>query len=205
MARTPASGCFEFTAGVFLVYLLGGAAIALGPGQLLLSLVPRPDHEDRAVLEIIAGVAMLIAAFVLWRHRDRLSTPADEADQRPTEVERAARRDDHRDRAADRVPVLRRDRGDRRLGLRTPRQVFLLVAVQRLLRAAAGRDRGAADVLARPRAGALLGTRLAPGAVAGVRRVAVLAGLFVILLGTAYLADSRFSQLLRHFPPFLHP
>ena len=64
----------QFTIGVFLVYFVGGAAIAIGPGQLLLSLVPRPDHEDRAVLEIVAGGAMMIASFFLWRHRDRLAS-----------------------------------------------------------------------------------------------------------------------------------
>ena len=63
----------EFTLAVFLVYLLGGAAIALGPGQLLLSLFPRPDHEDRQVLEVIAGAVMLAAGALLWRHRERLS------------------------------------------------------------------------------------------------------------------------------------
>jgi cytochrome c biogenesis protein CcdA len=63
----------EFTFGVFAVYLLGGLAIALGPGQLVLSLVPHPDKEDRYVLEIIAGVAMLAAAVFVWAYRDRLS------------------------------------------------------------------------------------------------------------------------------------
>jgi len=63
----------QFTVGVFLVYFLGGALIALGPGQLVLSIVPKPDREDREVLEIVAGVAMLIAAGLLWRHRDRLA------------------------------------------------------------------------------------------------------------------------------------
>jgi cytochrome c biogenesis protein CcdA len=63
----------EFTAGVFLVYLAGGAAIALGPGQLLLALVPKPGADARHILEIIAGAAMLVAAVLLWRHRNRLS------------------------------------------------------------------------------------------------------------------------------------
>jgi cytochrome c biogenesis protein CcdA len=63
----------EFTIGVFAVYFVGGAVIALGPGQLLLSLVPKPDAEDRFILEIVAGAAMLVAAAWLWRHRDRLS------------------------------------------------------------------------------------------------------------------------------------
>jgi cytochrome c biogenesis protein CcdA len=63
----------EFTVGVFAVYLLGGLAIALGPGQLILSLVPHPDREDRYVLEIVAGAAMLTAATFLWGYRDRLA------------------------------------------------------------------------------------------------------------------------------------
>jgi cytochrome c biogenesis protein CcdA len=63
----------QYTLGVFLVYFAGGALIALGPGQLLLSLVPKPDSEDRHVIELIAGAAMLMAAALLWRHRDRLS------------------------------------------------------------------------------------------------------------------------------------
>jgi cytochrome c biogenesis protein CcdA len=75
----PRERVVEFTIGVFLVYFVGGAAIALGPGQLLLSLIPHPDHEDRAVIEIVVGAAMLLAAVWLWRHRERLS------DRRPPE------------------------------------------------------------------------------------------------------------------------
>jgi cytochrome c biogenesis protein CcdA len=69
----PRQRVAEFTLGVFLVYLIGGAVIALGPGQLLLSLVPKPDSEDRHVLECIAGAAMLVAAAMLWRNRDSLA------------------------------------------------------------------------------------------------------------------------------------
>ena len=63
----------RFTAGVFAVYLAGGAIIALGPGQLLLSLIPSPTHDVRFLLETLAGVAMLTAAAFLWSYRDRLS------------------------------------------------------------------------------------------------------------------------------------
>src|SRR5437764_12348623 len=63
----------EFTLAVFAVYFLGGAAIALGPGQLLLSLVPHPKHTVRYVIEVIAGAALLVGAIVLWRYRQRLS------------------------------------------------------------------------------------------------------------------------------------
>jgi cytochrome c biogenesis protein CcdA len=69
----PGRRVVEFTVGVFAVYLLGGALIALGPGQLLLSLVPRPDAEDRQVIEIIVGAAMILAGALLWRHRQRLA------------------------------------------------------------------------------------------------------------------------------------
>jgi cytochrome c biogenesis protein CcdA len=63
----------EFTLGVFAVYFIGGAAVALGPGELLLSLVPHPSHTTRYVLEIVAGVAMIVAAGLLWFNRQRLA------------------------------------------------------------------------------------------------------------------------------------
>lgn len=62
----------RFTAGVFAVYLVGGLAIALGPGELLLSLIPHPGQHLSYVLEIVAGVAMLTSAAFLWGYRDRL-------------------------------------------------------------------------------------------------------------------------------------
>jgi cytochrome c biogenesis protein CcdA len=63
----------EFTIGVFLVYFIGGLAIALGPGQLILSLVPRPSHRVTHLIEIGVGVAMIGAAALLWRHRTDLA------------------------------------------------------------------------------------------------------------------------------------
>lgn len=63
----------EFTLGVFLVYLTGGAAVALGPGQLVLSLLPKPHHEARSVLEIVVGFAMIVAGMLLWRKRVSLA------------------------------------------------------------------------------------------------------------------------------------
>jgi cytochrome c biogenesis protein CcdA len=58
---------------VFGVYFLGGAAIALGPGQLLLSLIPHPSHTAQHIIELVVGVALLVAAVVLWRWRRRLT------------------------------------------------------------------------------------------------------------------------------------
>ncbi|MEO8968482.1 MAG: GAP family protein [Solirubrobacteraceae bacterium] len=62
----------EFTLGVFAVYFLGGVAVALGPGQVVLALIPHPGRHLSYALEIVAGVAMLIAAAFLWGYRDRL-------------------------------------------------------------------------------------------------------------------------------------
>jgi cytochrome c biogenesis protein CcdA len=63
----------EFTLGVFVVYLLGGLLIVLGPGELIVDLVARPGHTARHVIEIIAGAAMVIASGVLWRKRHALA------------------------------------------------------------------------------------------------------------------------------------
>jgi cytochrome c biogenesis protein CcdA len=63
----------EFTLAVFAVYLLGGLAIALGPGELLLTLIPRPGRHLSYLLETVAGGAMLAAAAFLWGYRARLA------------------------------------------------------------------------------------------------------------------------------------
>ncbi len=70
----PRERVTEFALGVFVVYMVGGIAIALGPGQLLLSLVPHPHHEVAYTIEVVIGVAMIAAAVYLWRNRERLSS-----------------------------------------------------------------------------------------------------------------------------------
>jgi cytochrome c biogenesis protein CcdA len=63
----------EFTAGVFAVYFLGGAAIALGAGALIRPLIPHPHHHIANIVEVTVGVAMLVVAGMLWRHRHQLA------------------------------------------------------------------------------------------------------------------------------------
>ena len=63
----------EFTIAVFLVYLVGGALIALGPGQLIRSLVPHPHRTLRQIAEIVAGMLLITAAAFLWFRRERLT------------------------------------------------------------------------------------------------------------------------------------
>jgi cytochrome c biogenesis protein CcdA len=69
----PRADLIQFTLAVFAVNLAGGAVIALGPGQALLALVPRPGHTARYIAETVAGVVMLIAAVLLWQRRKRLA------------------------------------------------------------------------------------------------------------------------------------
>ncbi len=69
----PRRQLLEFTLAVFVVYLVGGLVIALGPGQLLLSLIPHPGRRLSYVLEVLAGVAMVSASVFLWGHRHGLS------------------------------------------------------------------------------------------------------------------------------------
>lgn len=62
----------QFTFGVFAVNFVGGAVIALGPGQVILHLLPHPHATAKHILETVAGVVMLIAAGVLWGKRRSL-------------------------------------------------------------------------------------------------------------------------------------
>lgn len=197
----------RFTAGVFLVYLVGGLAIALGPGQLLLSLVPHPDHEDRAVIEIIVGGAMLVASFFLWRHRDRLSTrqakPINPQGKSSallgvtiTAIELPTA-----------FPYFAAIAAIVGSGYDIPRQVFLIVLfnvcfVLPLI--------GIVVLLTlRPDRAQQLLTTIRGWLVARwpalLASVALLAGLFVILLGVTWLASphGRLTRFLHHFP--LHP
>lgn len=81
----PRERVTEFTVGVFVVYFVGGAAIALGPGQLLLSFLPHPSHTTRYVIEVVAGVAILIAGVVLWFQRQQLG------DRDPPDISRGGK------------------------------------------------------------------------------------------------------------------
>jgi len=73
MGKQGRRGLLQFTLGVFAVNFLGGAVIALGPGEAVLALVPRPDATARYIGETVAGAVMLIAAAVLWRRRESLA------------------------------------------------------------------------------------------------------------------------------------
>jgi len=71
--KRPRRRVAEFTLAVFVVYLLGGALIALGPGQLIRSLAPHPHRTLRQIGEIVAGVILIVASVLVWRRRERLA------------------------------------------------------------------------------------------------------------------------------------
>ncbi len=79
----PRRSVLQFTGGFAAVSIVGGLVVALGPGQAILALVPKPDATTRYILETIAGVAMLVAAAVLWWRRERLAGKEASAESKP--------------------------------------------------------------------------------------------------------------------------
>ena len=105
----------QFTIGVFGVDLVVGLVLTIGPGRLLLGLVPHPQRTVRHVIELVAGLVLLIVAVALWRGRRSLARrelPMRSGGGR-LRVDRGSV--DRGGRAADRRPLFRGDRGDRRL------------------------------------------------------------------------------------------
>ncbi len=63
----------QFTVGVFGVNLSVGLVLAIGPGRLLLGLVPHPQGNVRHVIELVAGAVLVAAAVALWLGRRTLA------------------------------------------------------------------------------------------------------------------------------------
>jgi len=62
-----------FTIGVFSVNLAAGIALTLGPGRLLLGLIPHPQGTVRHAIELLAGVVLLAFSAALWLGRQNLA------------------------------------------------------------------------------------------------------------------------------------
>jgi cytochrome c biogenesis protein CcdA len=63
----------EFTIGVFAVNFLAGVLLTVGPGRLLLGLVPHPRGTVKHVIELVAGVALVALSAALWSGRRSLA------------------------------------------------------------------------------------------------------------------------------------
>jgi cytochrome c biogenesis protein CcdA len=72
-ARKRVMRVLQFTIGVLLVNLVVGLVLMIGPGRLLLGLVPHPQRTVRHVIELVAGVVLLVVAVALWRGRRSLA------------------------------------------------------------------------------------------------------------------------------------
>jgi len=66
-------GVASFTLGVFATYLIGGILLVLGPGQLLLAVIPHPHGTVKHVIQLAIGVGALLVALGVWRERHRVS------------------------------------------------------------------------------------------------------------------------------------
>jgi cytochrome c biogenesis protein CcdA len=66
-----------FTLAAWTVTFVLGLALALGLGDLLLSLLPKPGHQVRYGLITAAGIVLVVGAAVVWiRRRALVSTDA---------------------------------------------------------------------------------------------------------------------------------
>jgi cytochrome c biogenesis protein CcdA len=200
----------HFTLAVFVVYLIGGLAIALGPGQLLLSLVPHPGKRVSFILEVVAGVALLTAAAFLWGYRHQLmrrKVPTPNPEGRSSAMLGATITAVELPTAFPYFAAIAAIVGS---GLGLPRQVVLLVlfnicfvlplvAISATLAFAGERAKGLL-ISGRNKLEAHWPTALAV--------IFLVAGAFVVLLGATGLAGlghGRFGRFARHFRHIIHP
>jgi cytochrome c biogenesis protein CcdA len=200
----------QFTWAVFAVYFVGGLIILLGPGQLLLSLVPHPDREDRYVLETIAGGALIAVGVFLWTRRERLmrrKIPTPKTEGRSSAKLGATITAIELPTAFPYFAAIAAIVGS---GLGLPRQVVLLalfnvcfvlplIAIVAILAFAGDR---AKELLASGR------RRLEARWPAVLAIIFVVAGAFVTLLGATGLAGmghGHFGHIARRVRRFLHP
>ena len=63
-----------FTAAAFAVTLAGGILLALGLGDLILALLPKPSQKLKYTLEVTVGVVLVIGGAVIWWRRRALAS-----------------------------------------------------------------------------------------------------------------------------------
>jgi cytochrome c biogenesis protein CcdA len=71
-APRPVRAILGFAAGFFAVNVAGGI-VALGLGHRLAGVVPRPGADLQHWVELVTGVAAILASGILWRSRDRVN------------------------------------------------------------------------------------------------------------------------------------
>ncbi len=81
----PLRRTLAFTITAFVVTLAGGLAIALGLGDLILSLLPKPSHTVKWDVITGVGVFVMCGGGVIWWRRDALAAGAPESRHKPSE------------------------------------------------------------------------------------------------------------------------
>jgi cytochrome c biogenesis protein CcdA len=71
--RRPVWRLANFTAGVFLVYTLGGLALLFGPASLLRLATHGVDPQVGQVVAVVAGAAAIVFAVVVWLRRAKIA------------------------------------------------------------------------------------------------------------------------------------
>jgi len=78
LGANPVRRSLVFTITAFVITLAGGLAIALGLGDLILSLLPKLSHTAKYDVIIAVGVLVMCGGAVLWWRRNALaSEPSD--------------------------------------------------------------------------------------------------------------------------------
>jgi hypothetical protein len=73
IAPRPFRRTLVFTVAAFVVTLAGGLVIALGLGDLVVSLLPKLSHKARWRVMTAVGVALVAGAVALWWRRESLA------------------------------------------------------------------------------------------------------------------------------------
>lgn len=79
--RHPGMRALAFTLAAFAVTLAVGTALALGLGDLIVSIVPKPSNTLKYSLITTAGVALAAGGVVVWLRRKSLGGHGPRADQ----------------------------------------------------------------------------------------------------------------------------
>ncbi len=82
--RRPFLRTLAFTIGAFVVTLTGGLVIALGLGDLILSLVPKPSSTVKWGLIAAAGVVLVVGGAVMWWKRRSLGSEPEHTHDEPS-------------------------------------------------------------------------------------------------------------------------
>ena len=81
VSSKPVARVVQFGLGMMVVNVLGGILLVLGPGKLLFALIPHVGAHLKHILEVVGGIALLVAAAVLLAFRRGLVERDKEEDE----------------------------------------------------------------------------------------------------------------------------